>query len=141
MAKVVDVVIASAPDCAGGARRRKQRRQSGETAAKCAAKKQTPEAALRALLRVGRRGSAAGDGGLRLDWQQAFALQLLAGELAGAANRLRLLAGALLGRLLVMAAQLHLAEDALALHLLLEGFQGLIDIVVANENLHSDRPV
>jgi hypothetical protein len=34
-------------------------------------------------------------------------------------------------------AQLHLAEDALALHLLLERLESLIDIVVADENLHA----
>jgi hypothetical protein len=33
-------------------------------------------------------------------------------------------------------AQLHLAENTLALHLLLERLESLIDIVVANENLH-----
>jgi hypothetical protein len=33
--------------------------------------------------------------------------------------------------------QLHLAKDALALHLLLQHLKGLVDIVVANENLHS----
>jgi hypothetical protein len=75
-------------------------------------------------------------GWLGLDRQQAFALQLLAGQLAGAANGFGLLAGALLGRLLVVATQLHFTEDAFALHLLLKRFQGLIDIVVANENLH-----
>ena len=35
-----------------------------------------------------------------------------------------------------MAAQLHFAENAFTLHLLLESLEGLIDIVVANENLH-----
>jgi hypothetical protein len=35
-----------------------------------------------------------------------------------------------------MAAQLHLAEDALALELLLEGAKRLVDVVVADENLH-----
>ena len=35
-----------------------------------------------------------------------------------------------------MPAKLHFAEDSLALHLLLEGLEGLIDIVVANEYLH-----
>ncbi len=35
-----------------------------------------------------------------------------------------------------MTAELHLAENALALHLLLERVESLIDIVVANENLH-----
>jgi hypothetical protein len=34
-------------------------------------------------------------------------------------------------------AQLHLAENTLALHLLLERLEGLIDIVVADENLHA----
>jgi hypothetical protein len=33
--------------------------------------------------------------------------------------------------------QLHLAKDALALHLLLQNLKGLVDIVVAYENLHS----
>ena len=36
-----------------------------------------------------------------------------------------------------MAAELHLAEDALALHLLLQRFEGLIDIIVTDENLHA----
>jgi hypothetical protein len=36
-----------------------------------------------------------------------------------------------------MAAEFHLAEDALALHLLLQHLEGLIDIVVTDENLHA----
>jgi hypothetical protein len=39
-----------------------------------------------------------------------------------------------------MAAELHLAENALALHLLLERLEGLVDIVVADENLQTDVP-
>ena len=35
-----------------------------------------------------------------------------------------------------MAAKLHFAENALALHLLLERLEGLIDVVIADENLH-----
>jgi len=35
-----------------------------------------------------------------------------------------------------MLAQLHLAEDAFALHLLLQRPEGLVDIVVTDENLH-----
>ena len=66
--------------------------------------------------------------------QQAFALRLLAGELAGAPNGLSLLAHALLGGLFVIVPQLHLAEDALTLHLLLERLESLIDVVVANLN-------
>src|SRR4051794_6189603 len=73
---------------------------------------------------------------LRLHRQQAFALQLLACELARAAHGFGLFTGLLLGRLFVMAAELHLAENSLALHLLLQRLEGLIDIVVANENLH-----
>src|SRR3546814_15268919 len=74
--------------------------------------------------------------GRRYGSGRTFALGALAGQLAGAADRLGLLAGTALGRLLVMAAQLHLAEDAFALHLLLPGLQGLIDIVIAHQDLH-----
>jgi hypothetical protein len=35
-----------------------------------------------------------------------------------------------------MAAQFHFTENAFALHLLLERLKSLVDIVVANENLH-----
>ena len=35
-----------------------------------------------------------------------------------------------------MDAELHLAEDALALHLPLQHLEGLVDIVVTDENLH-----
>jgi hypothetical protein len=38
-----------------------------------------------------------------------------------------------------MAAQLHLSEDAFTLHLLLERLERLIDVVVANENLHGQH--
>src|SRR4051794_4851293 len=79
-------------------------------------------------------------GRLRLHRQEALALHLLAGELSGAADGLGLLAGALLGRLFVMTAQLHLAKDALALHLLLQRLESLIDIIVADENLHALLP-
>ncbi len=36
-----------------------------------------------------------------------------------------------------MAAEFHLAENTLALHLLLQHLEGLIDIVVTDENLHA----
>src|SRR5579862_8769327 len=48
---------------------------------------------------------------LRLHRQQAFALQLLARELARATYGLGLFAGLLLGGLFVVTAELHLAED------------------------------
>jgi hypothetical protein len=75
-------------------------------------------------------------GRLRLHGNQALALHALAGQLAGAANGFGLLTRLLLGRLLLMPAQLHLAEDTLALHLLFEGAESLIDFVVANVYLH-----
>src|SRR3954468_4581169 len=74
--------------------------------------------------------------GLGLHRQQAFALQLLARQLARPAHRLGLLPRPLLRRLLVVPAQLHFAKNALALHLLLQRLESLIDIIVANENLH-----
>src|SRR5260370_39925323 len=74
---------------------------------------------------------------LRLHRQQALALQLLAGELARAAHGFRLFARFLLGGFFIMAAELHLAENSLALHLLLQRLEGLIDIVIANDNLHA----
>src|SRR5687767_277734 len=69
----------------------------------------------------------------------AFALHPLALQLARAADRGGGLASALLGRLLVMTAQLHLAIDALTLQLLLERAQRLVDIIVANDDLHKSR--
>src|SRR4051812_26348856 len=66
----------------------------------------------------------------------AVALDPLALELARAADRGGLFTGALLARLLVVAAQLHFAIDAFALQLLLERAQGLVDIVFANHDLH-----
>src|SRR6185437_9137218 len=64
----------------------------------------------------------------------ALALEALAQELAVAAHRFGLLAGATLGRLLVIAAELHLAKHAFALHLLFQRSQRLVDIVVADEH-------
>src|SRR5687768_2604396 len=93
-------------------------------------------ACTRAAATSGATGTAAGID-LRLHRQQAFALQLLARELAGAADGFRLLAGLLFGGLFVVAAELHLAEDPLALHLLLQRLEGLVDVVIANENLHA----
>jgi len=54
-----------------------------------------------------------------------------------AAHGFGLFTGLLLGWLFVVPAELHLAENTLALHLLLERLEGLIDIVIADENLHA----
>jgi hypothetical protein len=86
--------------------------------------------------RTGSAGTATGQQRLRLHRDQAFALRFLARELAGAADGFGFFAGAPLGGLLIMSTQLHFAEDAFALHLLLQRLERLIDIIVANENLH-----
>jgi hypothetical protein len=70
--------------------------------------------------------------------QEAFALQFLSGQLAGTAYGFGLLACSLLGWLLKMSAELHLAENALTLQLFLKRLEGLIDVVVAYENLQAD---
>src|SRR6266849_3494130 len=88
--------------------------------------------------RSARRAAGAGPGrGARFHRQQAFALQALARELACPANRLGLFTRLFFRGFLVVPAQLHLAENALALHLLLERLEGLIDVVVTDENLHA----
>src|SRR4051812_11688492 len=66
----------------------------------------------------------------------AVALHPLALELARAADGGCALTGALLAGLLVVTAELHLAIDALTLQLLLERPQRLVDIIVANDDLH-----
>lgn len=58
------------------------------------------------------------------------AVALLALHLAETADGLGLLTCLLLRRLFVVAAQLHLAEKSLALHLFLQNAQRLIDIVI-----------
>ena len=45
-------------------------------------------------------------------------------------------AGSLLRRFLEMAAQLHLAVDAFALQLLFQNAKSLVDVVVADDDLH-----
>lgn len=66
---------------------------------------------------------------------ETFALRLLASELALSSDRLRLFPLRPLGRLLITAPPFHLAEDAFALHLLLQDPKRLVDVVVADENL------
>jgi len=67
---------------------------------------------------------------------ESFILRLLARKLARATDRLALLPGDLLGRFLVKSSAFHLSEDAFALHLPFQGFERLINVVVANEYLH-----
>ena len=69
---------------------------------------------------------------------EAFALQPLPLHFAGTAHGFGRLAGTPFRRFLVVTPQLHLAEHAFALHLLLERLQRLVDIVIADKNLHFD---
>src|SRR5262249_24735811 len=93
-----------------------------------------PESAARA---AGARPTGAARHRLRLPGQEAFALGALARQLAGPADCLRPFPCLFLRWLFVVAAKFHLAEDALALHLFLERLEGLVDVVVADENLHA----
>jgi len=68
---------------------------------------------------------------------QAFALSLFPGSLARTSDGFRLLAGLALGRFFIRPATFHLTKNALALHLLLEDPERLIDIVVSNEYLQN----
>src|SRR6516225_2799764 len=68
---------------------------------------------------------------------QAFALGQFPGGLARASDGFCLLAGLALGRFFIRLAALHLAKNALALHLLFEHPESLIDIVVSNEYLQN----
>src|SRR5260370_26250125 len=71
---------------------------------------------------------------------KAFALGLLARELAGSPDRFALFPGRLFGGLLVQSPAFHFAKHTFALHLLLEHAECLIDIVVADEDLHETFP-
>jgi peptide deformylase len=67
---------------------------------------------------------------------EALAFQPLALQLPGATHGFGRLASPPLGRLLVMPPQLHLAENTLPLHLLLERLERLVNVVVTHEDLH-----
>ena len=66
----------------------------------------------------------------------AVAFHALAFQLAGAADSRCLFARALFRRLFKVTAQLHLAVDAFTLQFLFQRAKSLVDVVVANENLH-----
>ena len=70
--------------------------------------------------------------------EKTFTLGLLARELARAANGFGFLARLFLGRLFVGFTTLHFAKQTLALHLLLQDFQRLVDVVVSYKYLQCD---
>ena len=83
-------------------------------------------------------GNAEGgrDGGVSRLALITLAVHALAEQLAVAADGFGLFTGLALGWLLIVAAELHLAKNAFTLHLLLQRTQRLIDVIVANEDLH-----
>src|SRR5690348_9353022 len=107
----------------GLAPRKKSCAKNATAPATRSGRRRQPSREMKSARRAGNR--------LGLHRNEALALHLLAGELAGAADRLGALAGALFRRLLIMAAELHFAENAFALHLLFQRLERLIDIVVA----------
>src|SRR6516162_3641859 len=102
-----------------------------------AAARMSASAEARRARRTGAAATCGGCDGLGLHRQQALALQPLARKFAGATNRFRLLPCLSFRGFFVMAAELHLAENALALHLLFQRIEGLVDVIVANEYLHA----
>jgi len=90
---------------------------------------------------VGTRRPATGTRKARLGLgggNQPLSNSLFASRLAAASNRLRLLTGFALRGLFVGLALPHLPKDALALHLLLEKPERLVDIVVTHQYLQND---
>jgi hypothetical protein len=73
-------------------------------------------------------------------WQQAFALSELPCGLFSPANPLALLPHSFLRRLFIGSPPLNFTEEPFALELLLQDPEGLVDIVVANENFQSGTP-
>ncbi|SNR33201.1 hypothetical protein SAMN06265370_102103 [Puniceibacterium sediminis] len=74
--------------------------------------------------------------GTEAESASGFAFQFLARQLAGTTDGFSLLACFFLGRLLELLLETHLTENAFTLELFLQSPKGLIDIVVANTNLH-----
>src|SRR4051812_43021346 len=105
----------------------------------------SPTSGLRAESTAGRHAGptrAATEPGLGFRGRnQALADRGLARGFARPAHRFRLLADFAFRGLFIGFARLHLAEDALPLHLLFEHPEGLIDVVVTNEYLQRTCPL
>jgi hypothetical protein len=72
---------------------------------------------------------------------QAFAFSQLPRRLSSSANGLALLACSSLGRFLIGPPTLYFTKKAFALELLLQDPEGLVDVVIANENFQSGTPL
>lgn len=66
----------------------------------------------------------------------AFALGALASKFAGTAHGFSALAGFLLGRLFEVLTGLHFPEQAFALHFLFQRAEGLLNVVIADDDLY-----
>ncbi len=75
------------------------------------------------------------------DSTSGLSFELLARQFAGTADRFSLLARLFLGRLLELFLELHLTENAFTLKLFFQSPKGLVDIVVANTDLHGSLTV
>lgn len=82
----------------------------------------------------------AGAGFCQQGLEQPFALGFFPRQFTGTADRFGFFARFFLGRFLEMLLELHFTEHAFALELLFQGPESLIDIVVANANLHVVSP-
>jgi hypothetical protein len=80
-------------------------------------------------------GRIGGQSALASAGKNAFALSELARSLAGAADSFSLFAGTFFRRLFESPAGFHLTENAFALKLLLQDAEGLINIVITDEDL------
>ncbi len=72
----------------------------------------------------------------RRNSESPFTLCFFTRQFTGTANGFRLLARFLHGRLLEMLPKLHFTENAFTLKFLLQGTKRLIDVVIANADLH-----
>jgi hypothetical protein len=71
-----------------------------------------------------------------LAWQQTFTLRPLASQFTRTANSFAFLAATFLGRFLKKVPAFHFPEEAFALHLFLQCAQGLINIIVTDDDLN-----
>ena len=67
---------------------------------------------------------------------KAFSFQALHLQLTRPANGFGFFAGAALGGLFIGSAELHFTKNALSLHFFLQCLEGLIDIIITNNDLH-----
>jgi len=73
-----------------------------------------------------------------LDRDQTFADSFFPGQFTGTTDRFSLLASSLFRRLLIMVPTLHFTEGSLPLHFLFQRAEGLLHIIIADNDLYDD---